>query len=334
MFNGAAYLAEAMNSVLSQTFQDWELIVIDDGSSDASASIAQAYTDPRIRILKNAHNLGLPLTRNHGLDEARGHYVAFLDSDDIAFPQRLQQQIEYLEANPGIAAVGASAQPINAQGQVTGSDWRCPGDAAYCKARLLLGSYFNTFTFTARAQILRANRFDPAIGLAEDYDLYTRLCEKFSLLNLPQTLIQCRIHGGNVTTTRRQALREALEIINRRQLGAMGIYPNGRELLIHRHIEWRDMPPSGQLLAEVAAWLQRMLVSNERHAIYDSAALQQAASERWHAVCESALRTGYRPAWLAFYRSPLRGSRALGVVGHAKLAARLLLPSLRPVPGR
>ena len=92
-----------------------------------------------------------------------------------SLPQRLQKQIEFLEANPGIAAVGASAQLINAQGQATGSDGHLPGDGTYCKARLLFGSYFTTSSFTARAQALRENRFDPSIALAEDYDLYIRL---------------------------------------------------------------------------------------------------------------------------------------------------------------
>lgn len=328
VFNGAAYLAEAMNSILAQTLPDWELIVIDDGSSDASASIAQAYTDPRIRLLKNPRNLGLPLTRNRGLDEARGKYVAFLDSDDIALPRRLRRQIDFLEMNPGIAAVGASAQPINAQGQVIGSDWRCPGTAQYCKARLLFGSYFNTSTFTARSTIFQENRFDPAIALAEDFDLYNRLCERHCLVNLPQTLIQCRIHGGNITITRRHMLREALAGISRRRLDALGIQATGRELLIHRHIEWLDMPPSADLLAEVSDWLLRVLSHNQSRALYDPPTLVQVASERWHAVCENALRDGYRSAWLSFYKSPARGKLALGMAGHAKLATRLIVPRL------
>lgn len=329
VFNGSAYLAQAIDSVLAQTLQDWELIVIDDGSSDTSLSIAQAYSDPRIRVLKNPHNLGLPLSRNRGVDEARGRYVAFLDSDDIALPLRLQQQIDFLEANPSIAAVGASAQPINAQGQVTGEDWRCPGEPAYCKARLLFGAYFNTSTFTARVQLLRENHFDPMVALAEDFDLYIRLCVRHNLINLPQTLIQCRVHGNNITRTRRQALSEALQGINQRQLGGLGILPTARDLLIHRHIEWLDLPPSKDLLAEVSTWLVRVLNYNEQAAVYDTSALRLIASERWHAVCQSALRNGYRPAWLAFYRSPLRRARMLGIAGHAKLAARLLMPRLQ-----
>jgi glycosyltransferase involved in cell wall biosynthesis len=327
VFNGAAYLAFAIDSVLAQTFQDWELIVIDDGSNDASALVAQAYTDPRIRFLKNLHNLGLPLTRNRGLDKARGNYVAFLDSDDIALPQRLQKQIDFLEANPGIAAVGASAQLINAQGQVIGSNkGQRLGDRAYCKARLLFGAYFTTSSFTARAQVLRENRFDLSMALAEDHDLYIRLCERHCLVNLPQILIQYRIHGGNITTIRRQELAEVAEDINRRQLIAIGIQPTAHELLIHRHIEWLDMTPSAELLTEVSAWLLRILNHNQRIAVYDAAALRQAAGERWHAVCENALRGGYRSAWLMFYRSPLCNTRALGVAGHVKLAARLVMP--------
>lgn len=329
VFNGTAYLAAAINSVLAQTLPDWELIVIDDGSSDGSSSIAQAYSDPRVRVLRNPHNLGLPLTRNRGLDEARGSYVAFLDSDDIALPQRLQNQVDFLEANPGIVAVGSAVQPIDAQGMLTAVEWHCPGDAAYCKARLLFGAYFATSSITGHAQVLRENRFDPSISLAEDYDLYTRLCEKHVLVNLQQTLIQYRLHKANVTKTRRKELREALEVINMRQLNALGIQPTARELLIHRHIEWLDIAPDADLLAEVAAWLLRILRHNQRCTLYDSAALSQAASERWHAVCESALRSGHRSAWWAFYNSTLYRMRALGPVAHAKLAARLLLPHVR-----
>jgi glycosyltransferase involved in cell wall biosynthesis len=329
MFNGAAYLAEAIESVLTQTFSDWELIVIDDGSSDDSLSIAQSYTDPRIRILKNPQNLGLPLTRNRGLDEARGRYVAFLDCDDIALPQRLQEQINFLEANPGIAAVGASVQPIDANGLASGPDWRSPGNAAYCKTRLLFGAYFVTSSFTARAEIFRTDRFDPSIPLAEDFDLYNRLCARHCLVNLPQTLIQYRIHGNNVTSTRRQALRQSLEEINRRQLAALAILPTARELQLHRHIEWLDLEPDMELLTEVSAWLLRVIKQNQQTAVYDFASLEKITSERWHAVCESALRKGYRPAWPAYYRSSLCGKKALGVMGHAKLASRMILPRLR-----
>jgi glycosyltransferase involved in cell wall biosynthesis len=326
VFNGAAYLAEAMDSILAQTLTDIELIVIDDGSADDTVAIVRSYADPRVRFLQNPHNLGLPVTRNRGIAEARGDYIAFLDSDDIALPRRLQEQVEYLDANPNIAGLGASAQPINAQGEVTGPDWRCPGEPEFCKAMLLFRAYLITSTFMARTPILQQIHFDITIALAEDFNLYNRLCEQHRLRNLPQTLIKFRVHPNSTTATRKQALREAIGGINRRQLAALGLAANDQELRLHRHIEWLDMIPSEALLAEVSAWLLRLIKQNERYAIYDRPALRQAAASRWHAVCEDALRKGNRAGWLAFYRSPLRHGRVMALKDHLKLSARLLTP--------
>lgn len=329
VFNGAAYLSAAIDSILNQTLQNLELIVIDDGSTDHSAAIIGGYADPRVRFLQNPRNLGLPLTRNRGIDAAHGEYIAFLDSDDIALPQRLQLQVEYLDAHSDIAAVGASAQPINANGEVTGPDWRCPGDPNFCKAMLLFRAYINTSTFTARTPVLRQSRFDTAIALGEDFNLYNSLCSRYRLLNLPQTLIQCRVHPNSTTATRRQALRDAIVAINRRQLAALGVTANDHELHLHRHIEWLDMVPSTVLLAEVSSWLLCLIVQNEAFQIYDRTALRKAAASRWHAVCEDALRKGCRSAWLAFYRNPLWQAQAMAATDHLKLAVRLLVPGRR-----
>lgn len=326
VYNGAAYLAQAMDSILAQSLPDLELIVIDDGSTDDSAAIANAYKDPRVRFLQNSCNLGLPLTRNRGVDAALGEYIAFLDSDDIALPHRLQLQTEFLDTHLDIAAVGASVQPINAQGKVIGTDWRCPGDAAFCKAMLLFKAYLVTSSFIARASVLHAYSFDPAIALAEDFNLYNRLCEQYCLLNLPQTLIKFRVHPHSTTATKRQALRDSLSAINRRQLAALGVRASDHELRLHRHIEWLDMTPSPALLVEISTWLLRLINQNEQHVIYDQTALRQAAASRWHAVCEDALRKGCRSGWLAFYRSPLWHAQAMAVTDHFKLAARLLAP--------
>lgn len=333
VFNGAAYLSAAIDSILNQTLQNLELIVIDDGSGDHSAAIIGGYADPRVRFLQNPQNMGLPFTRNRGIDAAHGEYIAFLDSDDIALPQRLQLQIEYLDAHPDIAAVGASVQPINANGDVTGPDWRCPGDPNFCKAMLLFQAYLVTSSFTARASVLHSYPFDPRIALAEDFNLYNRLCEKYRLLNLSQTLIKFRVHSRSTTATKRQVLRDSLSAINQRQLAALGITASDYELRLHRHIEWLDMAPDAIMLGEISAWLLRLIRQNEQYVTYDQAALCQAAASRWHAVCEDALRKGCRLAWATFYRSPLWRAQAMALTDHLKLAARLVVPGRRKMNG-
>lgn len=322
VYNGAAYLDAAIRSVIGQTFTDWELLVIDDGSTDDSAAIAAAHADPRIRLLRNDGNRGLPYTRNRGIDEARGEYLAFLDADDIALPPRLATQVAFLDKHQDHVGVGGWVQPIDATGTPHRHLWRYPGEAAYCKATLLFRQYFNTSTFTARTLSLREDGFSPEVLLAEDYNLYVRLSDKFSLSNLPQVLTQYRQHAGSTTATRRAALARAIETVNTRQLKALGISPTAEELALHRHIEWLHLATDNTLLMAAEKWLQHIVRQNDERRIYDPAALRHAAGERWHALCEHGLRQG-RPGSLAsYYASPLWRESRLGITGHGRLLAR------------
>lgn len=324
VFDGAAYLAAAIDSLRAQDFPDWELLVIDDGSRDDSRAIAQAVDDARVRVLVNPANLGLPLSRNRGIDAARAPFIAFLDSDDLALPQRLGVQWRYLQRHAEVAGVGADVQPIAADGRVSGADWRCPGDAQDCRAQLLLHAYVNTSAFMARAEPLRALRFDPEQPLAEDYDLYVRMSARHALINLPQRLIQCRVHAASVTRRHREALAQALGRINRRQLAELGLAVDEASLALHRHVEWLHLPPRPGLLAELEQWLLMLLRHNAQRGLYAPQALARAVGQRWEAICDHALRQGECAAWRAFYASPLRRAAAPGPRAHLRLAARRL----------
>ena len=322
VFNGAAYLDAAIRSVLAQTFTAWELLVIDDGSADESAAIAAAHGDPRIRLLRNDGNRGLPYTRNRGMDEARGEYLAFLDSDDIALPQRLAVQIDYLERNPEIVGVGSWVQPIDSAGKPFRHIWKLPGDARFCRATLLFRAYINTSTFTARTADLRKQGFASDIHLAEDYDLYVRLSENHKLLNMPMVLSLCRQHPNSTTATRKSALAKALALVNNRQLTSLGITASPWELTLHRHVEWLHLPTDRSLLEAAEHWLRRIVRQNDERLVYDPAALRQAAGERWHALCEQGLRQGNPGSLALFYGSPLWRESRLGTREHGRLLAR------------
>ncbi|MCV2349266.1 glycosyltransferase [Paucibacter sp. Y2R2-4] len=326
VFNGAAYLAQAIDSILAQTFEHFELLVIDDGSSDKSAAIAAAYLDPRLKLVRNEGNKGLPYTRNRGIELARGEFVAFLDSDDVALPARLERQVEFLRANPSISGIGASAQPINADGTVSGADWVCPGDSAYCKASLLFKAYINTSTFFVRRHILEHCKFDPEILLAEDYDLYIRLSERCNLLNLPDRLVQCRVHTSNITRTKKEQLIRSQLVINRRQIERLGIIPTDEQVLIHRHIERLYADPTPQLFSEISDWIKLVLATNDKLGIYDPNALRLVVGERWHSLCEDALRAGATWAWKKYYSDSLSQFHPMGIKEHLKLAVRLFKP--------
>ena len=116
-YNAAPFLRQAVDSILSQTFTDFEFIVVDDGSTDSTLAILDGYSDPRIRVIKSEHNLGLPGALNLGLSAARGEYIARMDADDVSLPERLMKQVSWLDENPETSVLGTFSIRIDPQGR-------------------------------------------------------------------------------------------------------------------------------------------------------------------------------------------------------------------------
>lgn len=199
VYDAEAYLKQALESILEQAFGDWELIAIDDGSRDGSRSILDhfAATDPRIKLLSNTTNLGIVETLNRGWREARGQYIARLDADDVALPNRLSRQVEFLDEHPAVALVGSAAIRIDSDGRHL-SIAQVPTSNRGIKATLPRHNCFNHPSVMLKRAALEAvggYRFDHV----EDYDLWLRLSERFDLANLTEPLILYRIHAGQVS---------------------------------------------------------------------------------------------------------------------------------------
>jgi glycosyltransferase involved in cell wall biosynthesis len=200
VYNGAAYLGRAINSILSQTYGDYEFIIINDGSTDESGAIIQEYNDSRIRYYEHA-NRGLAATLNRGIEIAKGKYVARQDQDDVSFPQRFEKQVTFLEANPEYGMVGTWAE-IWIQDKKTRRTHKHPSDSLTLKFDLL----FNN-PFVHSSMILRRTVFDE-IGLytddksrqlPEDYELWSRIARKFKVANIPEILLVYREVRGSMS---------------------------------------------------------------------------------------------------------------------------------------
>jgi glycosyltransferase involved in cell wall biosynthesis len=201
VFNGAAYLAEAVESVLAQTYADLELVAVDDGSQDDSRAILEGYAerDSRVRLLANERNLGISATLNRGWREARGTYIARLDADDVALPDRLARQVEFLDNHPAVAVVGGAAIIIDATGR-RGAIMRFPTRSAAIRSTLPRHNCLAHPSVTMRRAALEAlggYRFDHV----EDYDLWLRISERFQLANLPDPVILYRRHVDQISFT-------------------------------------------------------------------------------------------------------------------------------------
>jgi hypothetical protein len=198
--DGARWLGEAIASITAQTLTDLELVVVDDGSADASADLvaARAQGDRRLRLIRQGRQ-GLVAALNRGLGAARGQLIARMDADDRAQPQRLQRQSDYLEARPAVGLLGTWADRIDEQGAPRGV--LQPPDAPEALAALLpCTNPFIHSSVMLRAAVLRqTGSYRPAFEGAEDYDLWLRVSEVAEVANLPERLLQYRWHSASAT---------------------------------------------------------------------------------------------------------------------------------------
>ena len=200
-YNGEKFLCSAIQSILSQTFRDFELIVIDDASTDSTPRILAGINDSRLITVSNDRNLGIAGATNKGLELARGKYVALQDHDDISLPPRFQAQVEFLDSHPDVALVGTAALQVDDHDSVLERLVQ-PTDDLQLKWGLLYGCCFhNTSLMIRRSVILDEGGFrqNPLFPFAPDYDLFSRIACRYRLANLAEPLVLWRRHSKNTS---------------------------------------------------------------------------------------------------------------------------------------
>lgn len=217
-FNASKFIADSIKSALNQTFQNFELLIINDGSTDNTETIIQSFHDPRIRVIKNETNRGLIESRNIALLEARGNFIAILDSDDIAIPDRLEKQLNAFQNNPDLAVVGSRALIIDQNGNETGERLDVFTDIDKIKITLFFENTIVHSSTMIKTKIFReVNGYQGDI-LIEDYDLFYRISQKYAIENLEDYLVKYRIHGTNISIRKRDQLDQALYNLKIRQV--------------------------------------------------------------------------------------------------------------------
>jgi glycosyltransferase involved in cell wall biosynthesis len=229
VYNGEKYLREAVDGVLAQTLTDFELIIVNDASTDQTAAILASYHDRRVRVFHNERNLKPAASRNGAIGAARGKYVAILDADDIALPRRLERQTEWLDGNPGIDVTGTFAVPIDEAGREVELDYCTPPTSEIdIKWALLFHNVFvHSSVMMRRTAVQRAGGYteDPILAAAfvEDYDLLSRISRFGHVNNLGEPLVKYRVHsnGASVRIAAEQR-RQADEIARRNVAWVLG----------------------------------------------------------------------------------------------------------------
>lgn len=199
VYNGEKYLREAIESILNQTYTDFEFLLINDSSTDKSMEILQSYNDPRIRIITNEKNLGLTKSLNKGLELARGEYVARMDADDISLPERLERQVNYLNENSKTGVLGTNVQYIDEFGKLHEIQ-RWPEKDALIKWNLCFFNPIAHPTVMMRLDLIKKIAgYDENIVYAQDYDLWVRLISESAFGNLQHILLYLRKSDDNVS---------------------------------------------------------------------------------------------------------------------------------------
>ncbi|MBD0290839.1 MAG: glycosyltransferase [Thermoleophilia bacterium] len=242
--DGERHLREAVESILGQTFADFELVVVDDASTDASRSILEGYGDPRIRLLVNRENLGLTRSLNRGLAATSGRYVARHDADDVSEPDRLALQVAHLDRNPEHALVASAYRRIDDEGRESGHR---PVPLTTCSIRWRL-LFLNAFTHSSvtlrRSIVVGLGGYDESVHYPQDYELWSRIAERHEVAALPQRLVSYRRSASSMTTAR--AASEADDEV---------------AAISRRNVD-RVLPGMGTRLDREAAW--RLLFANAR----------------------------------------------------------------------
>jgi hypothetical protein len=239
--DGERYLAESIGSILRQTYSNFELIVIDDGSTDGSARIAAGFDDERVVLVRNDTNLGLVATLNKGLALARGDLIARMDADDVADPGRLETQVAYFARDPGIVALGTGIRCIDADGRLRREPRRQVQGPVRLRWRLLRGTcLYHPTLMLCRSRAGGEAHYAPEFVHAEDYELLLRLSRRHDLDNLPDRLLAHRVHAGSVSFRFREVQRDsaarALVLHARERYGVEVAPGQARALLDPRHL--------------------------------------------------------------------------------------------------
>ncbi len=305
VFNRAGMITEAINSIQAQSLSDLEIIVVDDGSIDGSVAVVEAIDDPRLRLFRHERNQGIPGARNTGLAAARGEFIAWLDSDDLARPRRFERQVAFLDAHPDIAMVGACSATIGAG--IKRKLQSAPGRHEIIRPTLLFRAAFKQPSVTGRAAILNSYPYNPDFPVCEDLDMCLRVSADHRVANLPEVLMERRDHADQTVKQQAARIREFKRPLFAAALDRLGIAANNEEL--DRHIllgRLRRQAVDREFIDWTEGWLTRIVAANHRHRVYDDDGLAFVCALFWVRACNAGVRGSDRSyGWRRLVRSSL-----------------------------
>lgn len=290
VYNAEKYLAEAIDSIIAQSYTNWELILINDGSTDSSEAIILSYADRRIKYHKNEQNIGLIDTLNKGIDLCKGKYIARMDADDIAMPDRLKNQVALMNHNTELVLCGTNALVIDNDGNKTGEIINTDSNTLL-QISLLFTNPFIHPSVLIRKEALDNLRYNKQAIHIEDYELWTKIAGKGKLANISQPLLKYRWHDTNVSVkhadTQEQLKDQLIEslIIEKLQL-----HPTPEELRLHRltfqlYRYGQKRVVDVEQSQKLKEWFKKLSSQNRQLETFPTADFDAFLWSRWMVLC-------------------------------------------------
>ena len=287
VYNGEKYLCEAIDSILRQTYRDFDFLIIDDGSTDHSLDIINSYRDSRIKLIRNKKNLGLVQTLNFGLEISDTEYIARMDCDDISLPKRLEKQVAFMDANPAVGISGTWVKPVSGK---RNNVWKYAVDPAEIKSQLFFDSCLAHPSVIMRKNKLSRHQlsYDKQHVVAQDWGFWQKASFFFDLANLAQVLLLYRTSNKNVRKKKKELYEPILYEIDRKNTEALGIQLEKENIQLHRKIAAWEFEKSKTFLQKSEKWLSKLLKANNQKNLYPAKVFALVVAQRFYSICSNA----------------------------------------------
>lgn len=304
VYNGVPYISWAIRSVLGQTFTDFEFLIIDDGSTDASVEVIKAFEDSRIRLNLNGANLGLVASLNKGLDLARGEFIARMDADDISRPDRLARQVCFMDANPSVGVCGSWVQFFPKRKNL--NVWKLPQKTAeiQCWQFHSVGVAHPSVMIRRQQFVENELLYDPHYIHIEDYELWGRAMQYMDFANIQKVLLDYRISPEQICSTYGAEQLLAVAPLRLQRVRELGLEPSQAEQQLHEMIMNGKVPPESACLDRADMWLARLESANKSVGAYPADLFARRLLEIWFSTCLSFADTS-ACSWRRCLQSPL-----------------------------
>ncbi|MDD2366334.1 MAG: glycosyltransferase [Desulfuromonadaceae bacterium] len=282
VYNAECYLRESIESILLQTFHDFEFLIINDCSTDSSVSIIQSYSDSRICIIHNDNNIGVAASLNKGLSLAQGEYLVRMDADDISRAERLACQVDFMDSNPQIGVCGSWLEYFPRK-----SVWKLPKESEMirCWQFHSVGVAHPTVILRRRLFEKYGLQYDPDYRYSQDYELWGRAIRYMEFSNIQKVLLDYRVSSEQICAIRRDEQLKAVAPLRLERVRELRIEPTSEQHELHEMIMNGVLPPESRQLDHAEKWLMQLESANRDVGIYSRTYFSRRLLDIWFSVC-------------------------------------------------